>query len=100
MYTDNTDNLPDRIIVSTPFKNSPIKSYGIVAICRETKTWLMVKQKYTYTYQQLASGKYRKSMLKIILSNITYQEFQNIKNHVFDLFTDLSIERIKKYLSE
>lgn len=89
-YHDD-DNL-HRIIVSTPFNIRTIISYGLMVFAKDTKRWVIVRDKHTIEYVLLIKGCYRPTFIKLLLSKITVEESITIKNfltNTIDVFVNL-----------
>ena len=72
------DNLPNRIIVKSPFFEKTITSYGIIAFCVKTKKWLIVQRKYSASYIIVMRGAYRNSHLQTLAETLTKQEIDTL----------------------
>jgi 8-oxo-dGTP pyrophosphatase MutT (NUDIX family) len=71
-------SLPDRHIISSPFRKKRHISFGIMLWCEPTDSWLLVRSKQSYAYYLFLSGFYRKTDVRNILLNMTIQEISVI----------------------
>lgn len=67
-------DLPDRIILDSPFMSKPFTSFGIIAYCLETKKWLLVRRRHSPNLIILIRGSYRKADLFRITKGLSRDE--------------------------
>jgi len=103
----NQDNVNDiikdndnqhRIIVSTPFNLRTVISYGLMVFAKDTKRWVIVRDKHTAEYILIIKGYYRSTFTRFLLSKITVEESKIIKNcltSTIDVFIDLYLNYLK-----
>ena len=94
---NDTNNL-HRIIISTPFNTRTVISYGLMVFAKDTKRWVIVRDKHTSEYILLIKGYYRSTFTRFLLSKITPEESKIIKNclsNTIDVFIDLYINHLK-----
>jgi ADP-ribose pyrophosphatase YjhB (NUDIX family) len=100
------NSLPDRIIVSVPFYRKHFVSYGIIAYCKLTKRWLLIRPKYTYYFITYLSGNYRKADLSVLISGMTKRELDVLRKlyngTVFfeDVYKGYTLKQSKKRFEE
>jgi hypothetical protein len=97
----DNDNLKDntnlhRIIISTPFNMRSVISYGLMVFAKDTKRWVIVRDQHTSEYILLVKGYYRPTFTKFLLSKITPEEYQSIKN----CLTSAISEFVNLYLND
>ena len=96
---DNNDvDNPHRIIILTPFNVRTVISYGLMVFAKDTKRWVIVRDKHTSEYILLIKGYYRSTFTRFLLSKITPDESKIIKNclaNTIDVFIDLYINQLK-----
>lgn len=86
------ENNLHRVILSTPFSARSVISYGLMVFAKDTKRWVIVRDKHTTEYILLMKGYYRSTFTKLLLSKLTPEESQNIKmilTSTIDVFTDI-----------
>lgn len=71
--------LPSRRIISSPFFEKPLRSYGIVAYCEETKKWLLVQRQHTPEFIITMRGSYRCSDIPRLVAGYSNLEFEKIQ---------------------
>lgn len=74
------DTLPNRVILSSPFHQKRHQSFGIMLYCTSTDEWLLVRSKFSYAFNLIMSGMYRKSDLPFIVTQLTCHEKDTIKD--------------------
>lgn len=99
-YDDNNDNNNNlhRIIVSAPFNIRTIISYGLMVFAKDTKRWVIVRDKHTIEYVLLMKGYYRSTFTKLLLSKITIEESIIIRKcltNTIDVFVDIYLNNLK-----
>lgn len=77
------EKVPEREILRSPFSNAPSPSFGILAYAMDTGRWLLVQRKYSPDFLILLRGMYVKTMLKEIISNLSFEE----RAILFDVLT-------------
>lgn len=97
----DNDNLKNntnshRIIISTPFNMRSVISYGLMVFAKDTKRWVIVRDQHTSEYILLIKGYYRPTFTKFLLSKITPEEYQSIKN----CLTSAISEFVNLYLND
>ena len=80
--------LPSRRIISSPFFEKPLRSYGIVAYCEETEKWLLVQRQHTPEFIITLRGSYRLSDIPRLVAGYSSLEFEKIQS----LLRSLSVE--------
>lgn len=85
--------LPSRRIISSPFFEKPLRSYGIVAYCEETKKWLLVQRQHTPEFIITMRGSYRFSDIPRLVAGYSNLEFEKIQS----LLQSLSVESSSGY---
>lgn len=88
-----------RRIISSPFDNYCIRSYGIILYCINTKKWLMVKRKDSVEYVLLMKGRYEKSEILMLMRGLTKDEIFKVKIMLDDpkYFVTESMRTCEKY---
>jgi hypothetical protein len=98
MVNDITlDNDSRRIIVSTPFNIRTVTSYGLMVFAKDTKRWVIVRDKHNAEYILIIKGYYRPTFTKFLLSKITPEESKTIKDcltSTIDVFIDLYLNKL------
>ena len=90
------DDNSHRIIISTPFNMRPVISYGLMVFAKDTQRWVIVRDKHTSEYILLVKGYYRPTFTKFLLSKITPEEYESIKN----CLTSVISEFVNLYLND
>ena len=68
-----------RLIISSPYKNKTITSYGLIVYALDTKRTLLVKRKHTVSFLFIINGYYRDAYLYDYINNITDEESRKLK---------------------
>lgn len=76
------DALPNRIILSSSFQPKRHQSFGIMLYCISSDEWLLVRSKFSYAFNLIMSGMYRKSDLPYIVNQMNQSEMDIIKDLV------------------
>lgn len=77
--TDYT-SLPDRRIVNMPnFHRRHYVSYGVIAWCKSTNKWLLVRSKYSYAFMNYLNASYRKADVPVLIQSMTNEEISIIR---------------------
>lgn len=93
------ENRALRRIISSPFENFKITSYGIILYSIKSKKWIMVRRKESVEYMLFMRGKYEKSDIFTLVKGFTYEEVIKTKNMIDDpkLFISESKRVYKKF---
>lgn len=92
-----------RIIVWLPYTGATIHSYGAIIWCRQSQEVLLVRQRYTYALMTIASGRYRESSLRDLLSECTPEEIELLKQRPRLVCNDYAMSRfylVLKYIND
>lgn len=85
-------DIPRRKIISSPFADRPITSYGILAIAKKTGRCLLVQSNHSLGMAYLMHGYYQPTHFNSIKHYLTKQEADTLKKIVFnedlELFTN------------
>jgi len=92
---NNYSDFPRRIILHSPFKQSVIKSYGIILYAKDTGRWLLVQRNHSPEYVELLRGSYIHSNIPILLAGIDKSELFSLKR----ILLENNSERKKKYFA-
>ncbi len=72
-------DLPRRKVVSSPYLEKCINSYGIVTTCTTTNRWLLVKGRHTFTFRYILYGFYQPVHIAQLLQYLTQDEVRSFK---------------------
>ena len=75
----HAENLPHRLIISTPFTAKSTISYGLIVYAKNTKRWAIIRRKHSVEFLLYIKGSYRLTHLPFLLPKITCQEANIIK---------------------
>lgn len=89
-------DLPRRTIITSPFNEKPITSYGIAVIARDTKRCLLVQSNYSIGISYLFHGFYKPVHFDKIKSYITKSEIKILKDIVSSNNIEIFNEQYKK----
>lgn len=92
------DNNLRRVILSTPFTIRPIISYGLMVFAKDTKRWVIVRDKHSPEYILLMKGYYRRTFTKLLLSKLTSEESKKIIFYLtstVDVFANVYLNELK-----
>ena len=78
-YTSSYTSLPGRTILSSPFLDRALVSYGIIAYAEDTGRWLLVNRQHSPEFIILIRGSYRFSELDHLLAGLTVKELSKLK---------------------
>jgi len=81
-----------RVITSTPFNSRSVISYGLMVFAKDTKRWVIVRDKHNSEYILLIKGYYRSTFTKLLLSKLTSEELETIKTiltSTIDVFVNI-----------
>lgn len=81
-------NLPSRVIVHSPFLEKPLLSYGIVAYCRDTTRWLLVKRRNSPEFIITIRGSYRISEISRLVFGYSTDEIIRLKKVLTSFSSD------------
>ena len=69
-----------RLVINSPFSVHNIISYGLMVYAKDTGRWAIIQRKHSVEFLLFMKGLYRVTCLPMILSCITTEEGQIIKN--------------------
>jgi len=72
------DQLPQRLIVQSPFKQQPILSYGLIPYSRATGRWLIVQRRHSPALMLLLRGSYRVAQVPLFISYLPRSELVKV----------------------
>ena len=72
-------SLPGRVIISSPFLERSLVSYGIIAYARDTSRWLLVNRQNSPEFIVLVRGSYRLSEIPRLLPGLCVTEVDTLK---------------------
>lgn len=78
------DNKKYRLILDVPFSSRSTISYGLIVYAIKTKKWAIIQRKHSVEFLLFFRGIYRLTHLPLLLSSITQNELNIIKNCVFE----------------
>ncbi len=67
-------DLPNRLIISSPFCDRPLISYGIIAYCSSTRRWLLVNRRHSPEEIFMMRGSYRNCEIPRLLNGKSRDE--------------------------
>jgi len=67
-------DLPNRLIISSPFCEKPLIAYGIIPYCKETQKWLLVKRRHSPEEIIMMRGSYRNAEIPRLLKGKSKKE--------------------------
>ena len=82
--TTGYSQLPNRLILNSPFNEKPKVSYGIIAYALNTGRFLLVRRLYSPEYIFLIRGSYRLSEIRRLLVGMSSEELNKIRDILKD----------------
>lgn len=73
-----------RKVIDVPMRCDIPMSYGMIVWCRKTHRWLMMRRKHTVHFLALLRARYPLSYTYDIITNLTKEEFDTVKNIILN----------------
>jgi 8-oxo-dGTP pyrophosphatase MutT (NUDIX family) len=77
------DHLPIHTVHYNPHRQRHIMSYGIIAYCRSTGRFLLVKRRYSPNYLTFMRGAYRRSNMRRLIMGMCNDELKIIRRVIY-----------------
>lgn len=74
-----------RIVTDSVFSSKTATSYALVVYCKNTGRWVIVQRKHSNSFILFLTGHFRKSYIRIMLSEMTATEKEIVKSCCEDL---------------
>jgi len=71
-----------RKIINLSMRSDIPRTYGIIVWCKRTSRWLMIRRKHSVHYLSFLRGRYPISFTTEIISHLTEDEFESVKQIV------------------